>query len=235
MQTVRLNRAAVAASAAVMFILLCVISYLPSTPANLQLIRAIRPEPDLLKGNKIVEEDTTAHLRITTRAQRVTASSEDNDYETEFRRKKVVEMMQHAWSGYKNYSWGENELRPVSKSFNKQDIFGGREMPATIVDAADTLFIMGLKEEYEEARDYIEKNFDMSKATGTLSVFETNIRFLGGLLSLYALTKEEFYISKARSVGEALLPAFKTPSGIPKSNLNMKTKLASNYHWANGG
>ncbi|VDM79598.1 unnamed protein product [Strongylus vulgaris] len=127
-------------------------------------------------------------------AHQVAVESYTSDDETGFQKKKVVEMMIHAWSGYKNYSWGENELRPVSKSFNKREIFGGREMPATIVDAADTLFIMGLKEEYEEARDYIKKNFDMSKATGTLSVFETNIRFLGGLLSLYALTKEEFYM-----------------------------------------
>ncbi|KIH52200.1 hypothetical protein ANCDUO_17700 [Ancylostoma duodenale] len=103
-------------------------------------------------------------------------------------------MMLHAWNGYKNYSWGENELRPVSKTFNTQAIFGGRGMPATIVDAADTLWIMGLRKEYEQARDYIKENFDMNKATGTLSVFETTIRFLGGLLSLYALTNEKFYM-----------------------------------------
>ncbi|KHJ97665.1 glycosyl hydrolase family 47 [Oesophagostomum dentatum] len=144
-------------------------------------------------------------------------------------------MMLHAWNGYKNYSWGENELRPVSKTFHTQGIFGGREMPATIVDAADTLWIMGLKKEYTQARDYIRDNFDMSKATGSLSVFETNIRFLGGLLSLYALTGEEFYIDKARSVGEALLPAFKTPTGLAKSNLNVQSKSAFNYGWANGG
>ncbi|PAV88184.1 hypothetical protein WR25_19755 [Diploscapter pachys] len=108
-------------------------------------------------------------------------------------------------------------------------------MPATIVDAADTLYIMGLTDKYNEARDFIRDNFDMKKATGVLSVFETNIRFLGGLLSLYALTKEDFYIAKARQVGEALLPAFNTPSGIPKSNLDLKTKYASNYGWANGG
>ena len=67
-------------------------------------------------------------------------------------------------------------------------------MPATIVDSADTLWIMGLTDQYNEARDYIKEHMSMSKATGTLSVFETTIRFLGGLLSLYALTKEEFYM-----------------------------------------
>ncbi|CAJ0589853.1 unnamed protein product [Cylicocyclus nassatus] len=184
---------------------------------------------------KIDDHETKEQSRVTAKPQRLTEILKIKDYENEHRQQKVVEMMLHAWNGYKNYSWGANELRPLSKTSNTQNIFGGRDMPATIIDAADTLFIMGLKNEYKEARDYIEKNFDMSKATGTLSVFETNIRFLGGLLSLYALTGEEFYKVKARSVGEALLPAFKTPSGIPKSNLNMKTKQASNYHWANGG
>uniref|UniRef100_A0A0K0CYI1 alpha-1,2-Mannosidase n=1 Tax=Angiostrongylus cantonensis TaxID=6313 RepID=A0A0K0CYI1_ANGCA len=154
--------------------------------------------------------------------------------EHEARRKKVIEMMQHAWNGYKNYSWGLNEVRPVSKTPNTQSIFGGREMPATIVDAADTLWIMGLQKEYKEARDYIEEHFNMSKATGSMSVFETTIRFLGGLLSLYALTGEAFYIGKARIVAEALLPSFNTPTGIPKANVNAKTKQTSNYAWAGG-
>uniref|UniRef100_A0A1I7X9P9 alpha-1,2-Mannosidase n=1 Tax=Heterorhabditis bacteriophora TaxID=37862 RepID=A0A1I7X9P9_HETBA len=151
------------------------------------------------------------------------------------RREKIKEMMIHAWNGYKNYSWGANEVRPIAKRVNNQAIFGGRDMPATIIDAADTLWIMGLTNEYKEARDYIETHFDMNKATGTISVFETTIRFLGGLLSLYALTKEDFYIDKAKSVAEALLPAFNTPSGIPMSNIDMKTKYAQNYNWANGG
>ncbi|KAF1751601.1 hypothetical protein GCK72_018155 [Caenorhabditis remanei] len=160
---------------------------------------------------------------------------EDKDEENDLRRQKVKEMMIHAWQGYKNYSWGANELKPVAKTPNSQNIFGGSQMPATIVDAADTLYIMDLKEQYKEARDYIEKNFSMAKSTSTLSVFETTIRFLGGLLSLYALTQEPFYIEKAREVGEALLPAFNTPSGIPKSNLDVASKHASNYGWANGG
>ncbi|PIC26442.1 hypothetical protein B9Z55_019016 [Caenorhabditis nigoni] len=160
---------------------------------------------------------------------------EDKDEENDLRRQKVKEMMIHAWQGYKNYSWGANELKPMAKTPNSQNIFGGSQMPATIVDAADTLFIMDLKDQYKEARDYIEKNFSMTKSTSTLSVFETTIRFLGGLVSLYALTQEKFYIDKAREVGEALLPAFNTPSGIPKSNLDVASKHASNYGWANGG
>ncbi|CAD6197193.1 unnamed protein product [Caenorhabditis auriculariae] len=159
----------------------------------------------------------------------------DGADENDKRRQKVKEMMLHAWNGYKNYSWGANELRPIAKTANSQNIFGGNQMPATIIDAADTLFIMDLMDEYREAHDYIKANFTMTKATGTLSVFETTIRFLGGLLSLYGLTREQIYLEKAKEVGEALLPAFKTPSGVPKSNLDVQRKYASNYGWANGG
>ncbi|WKY12030.1 hypothetical protein Q1695_003525 [Nippostrongylus brasiliensis] len=216
MKTVKFKKPAILASLAVVFIILCVISYFSSSPSSdhPHLVKAIRPARFAFAKHGAVEAEKPAPIR------RLNRSENDN----EPRKKKVVEMMLHAWNGYKNYSWGANELRPESKAPHTAGIFGGEKMPATIVDAADTLYIMGLTKEYEEARQYIKDNFDMSKATGTLSVFETTIRFLGGLLSLYALTKEQFYMDKARSVGEALLPAFNTPTGIPTGGLNMQSK-----------
>jgi mannosyl-oligosaccharide alpha-1,2-mannosidase len=50
---------------------------------------------------------------------------------------------------------------------------------------------MGLQEDYAKAKEWIEQKFNMGESGGTLSVFETNIRFVGGLLSAYALTKEQ--------------------------------------------
>ena len=40
----------------------------------------------------------------------------------------------------------------MAKTSHTQSIFGGAGMAATIIDAADTLFIMGLKDEYEDVR-----------------------------------------------------------------------------------
>ncbi|KAH7722125.1 Protein MANS-2 a [Aphelenchoides avenae] len=158
-----------------------------------------------------------------------------DDEENAQRREKIKEMMRFAWSGYRNYSWGANELKPISKTSHSQSIFGGADMAATIVDAADTLWIMGLKDEYEQARDFIKANFSINKATGTLSVFETTIRFVGGLLSLHGLTKEDFYINKAKEVADVLLPAFNTPSGIAKSLVTPSSKSSNNYGWAQSG
>lgn len=60
------------------------------------------------------------------------------------------------------------------------------------MDAIDTLYIMGLHEEYNQARGWIQDNLDFkSKSKGDISVFETNIRFVGGLLSIYALTNDK--------------------------------------------
>ncbi|VDK42880.1 unnamed protein product [Anisakis simplex] len=155
----------------------------------------------------------------------------------ESRREFVRAMMLHAWSGYKRYAWGANEVRPISKIPHTQGIFGGQGsgLAATIVDSLDTLLIMGLSEQYEEARDYIRDNFNISRVTGTLSVFETNIRFLGGLLSAYAITNEDFYVNLSKSIAEVLLKAFNTPTSIPKSSVNPSTGEISNYGWAEGG
>ena len=64
-------------------------------------------------------------------------------------------MMEHAWSGYVNHAWGRNELRPISKTGHSASIFGASSNGATIIDALDTLYIMGMKEEFERARKWV--------------------------------------------------------------------------------
>ncbi|KAE9549711.1 hypothetical protein FO519_007075 [Halicephalobus sp. NKZ332] len=148
------------------------------------------------------------------------------------KREKIREMMKFAWEGYKNYSWGANELSPIAKIPHTQSIFGGSSMAATIVDAADTLFIMGLTKEYEDAKKFIEESWSIKKATGQLSVFETTIRFIGGFLTLFGLTGEEIYKKRAQETADVLLPAFDTSTGIAKSLITPGSKSATNYNWA---
>ncbi len=61
--------------------------------------------------------------------------------------------MAHAWHGYVTHAWGSDELMPVSKI--GKNTFGG--LGATIVDALDTLWLMDMHDEYQEARDWIVK------------------------------------------------------------------------------
>ncbi|XP_052856077.1 mannosyl-oligosaccharide alpha-1,2-mannosidase IA isoform X2 [Drosophila gunungcola] len=157
------------------------------------------------------------------------------DATLEERRQKIKEMMEHAWHNYKLYAWGKNELRPLSQRPHSGSIFGSYDLGATIVDGLDTLYIMGLEKEYREGRDWIERKFSLDNISAELSVFETNIRFVGGMLTLYAFTGDPLYKEKAQHIADKLLPAFQTPTGIPYALVNTKTGVAKNYGWASGG
>ena len=75
----------------------------------------------------------------------------------------TFQMMQHAWDGYAKYAWGKNEVRPVSLRGHTASIFGQASMGATIVDSLDTLYIMGMIEEDEKARGWVESELDFNK------------------------------------------------------------------------
>ena len=77
----------------------------------------------------------------------------------------ALQMMKHAWDSYVKYAWGSNELRPISRRGHSASIFGSLSLGATIVDAIDTLYIMGLEEEYKKARDWIATNLNFDGAS----------------------------------------------------------------------
>ncbi|WAR07139.1 MA1A2-like protein [Mya arenaria] len=163
-----------------------------------------------------------------------TRGGEPADPAVKVKRDKVKEMMKHAWDSYKKYAWGSNELRPISKQGHSASIFGTSTLGATIIDALDTLYIMEMDEEFKIGRDWVATDFKFEGST-ELSVFETNIRFVGGLLSAYALSGDKLFKDKANHVAEKLLPAFNTPTGLPHSMVNIKTGSTRNWGWASGG
>jgi mannosyl-oligosaccharide alpha-1,2-mannosidase len=119
----------------------------------------------------------------------------------------------HAYGGYKEYAWAKDELAPITGSFKTP--FCG--WAATLVDSLDTMLIMGLHEEFEEALKEVS-NIDF---TGTedcmINLFETTIRHLGGLLSAYDISgeKHKILLTKAVELGEILYTAFDTPNRMP--------------------
>ncbi|XP_012784482.2 mannosyl-oligosaccharide 1,2-alpha-mannosidase IC [Ochotona princeps] len=145
-------------------------------------------------------------------------------------REKIKEMMQFAWQSYKRYAMGRNELRPLTRDGYEGSMFGGLS-GATIIDSLDTLYLMELKEEFQEAKAWVQDSFHLN-VSGEASLFEVNIRYIGGLLSAFYLTGEEVFGIKAIQLGEKLLPAFKTPTGIPKSSVSFKS---GNWGWAAAG
>jgi len=140
------------------------------------------------------------------------------------RQKAVVDAFLHGWNAYRKYAWGKDELHSVSKSYGTW--FG---IGLTLIDSLDTMYIMGLINEFEEARNWLEKSsFDVDR---DVNLFECTIRVLGSLLSTYHLSGDELFLHKAKDIGDRLLPAFDTRSGIPYSDVNLKTHHAHAPKW----
>ncbi|OIT20214.1 mannosyl-oligosaccharide 1,2-alpha-mannosidase mns1 [Nicotiana attenuata] len=145
------------------------------------------------------------------------------------RREKVKDAMLHAWSSYEKYAWGHDELQPQSK--NGVDSFGG--LGATLIDSLDTLYIMGLDEQFQRAREWVANSLDFNKNYDA-SVFETTIRVVGGLLSTYDLSGDKLFLEKAQDIADRLLPAWNTESGIPYNIINLAHGKPHNPGWTGG-
>lgn len=133
----------------------------------------------------------------------------------------------HAWQSYKTYAWGADEVRPITKL--PANDFNG--WGATIVDALDTLLVMGLHDEYALAREHVHdidflvvcgERSAYGTADGRVPVFETAIRYLGGLLSAYDLTGDVLMRERAEELAQLLLPAFDTITGVPIGRMRLK-------------
>lgn len=73
------------------------------------------------------------------------------------RAEQVRESTKHFWKNYQRYAYGCDELAPVSKGCKNN--WGGVGM--TLIDSLDTLWIMDLKEEFEEAVAYVSSFVDL--------------------------------------------------------------------------
>lgn len=133
--------------------------------------------------------------------------------EREKRLEAVKKSFLHSWKGYKRHAWLQDEVAPLSGSF-KND-FGG--WAATLVDSLDTLSIMGLEKEFAVAVAALKKINFSSTQTMQVNVFETTIRYLGGLLSAHDLSGGRYplLLEKAEELGGFLMAAFDTPNHMP--------------------
>lgn len=137
--------------------------------------------------------------------------------ERKARQKAVKAQFAHAWNGYSTHAWMRDEVAPLSGGY--RTVFGG--WAATLIDSLDTLWIMGFKAEFRQAVMAVSK-IDFSKPEGheALNLFETTIRYLGGLLSAYDLSQQSVLLKKAIELGEMLYIAFDTPNRMPISRWN---------------
>lgn len=142
----------------------------------------------------------------------------------------IKESFKHAWNGYKQYGLPHDEVKPVTKSF--ADPFMG--WGATLVDTLDTLWLMGLEQEFEEALIEVEKIDFHSSLRKDLPLFETVIRYLGGLIAAYDVSWGQYPIllAKAEELAELIMGAFDTPNRMPITFYNWAPSYASQPHRA---
>ena len=134
----------------------------------------------------------------------------------------VKAAFEHSWEGYKKNAWLQDEVAPVSgKSHNGFGSWG-----ATLVDSLDTLWIMGLHKEFAVAVGEIGKIDFTTTPLAELNVFETTIRYLGGLLSAFDVSghRHKVLLRKAVELGDMLYVAFDTPNRMP----------VTRWDWMNG-
>ena len=130
----------------------------------------------------------------------------------------------HAWNGYMKYAWGHDDLKPLTKTYHD---WYPQPLLMTPVDSLDTMIIMGMKDEATQTKQYIIENLSFDKDIEVQN-FEITIRLLGGLLTNYQLTGDKRLLSLAEDLGNRLLPAFNSPTGMPYRYVNLRTSKVRN-------
>src|SRR5215211_7933141 len=129
----------------------------------------------------------------------------------------------HAWTGYKKYAWGHDDLKPLSKTHHD---WYPEPLLMTAVDSLDTMIIMDMDEEAAATKQYILNNLSFDKDIEVQN-FEITIRLLGALLTNYQLTNDKRLLNLAEDLGNRLLPVFNSPTGLPYRYVNLKTGKVS--------
>uniref|UniRef100_A0A673IKC2 alpha-1,2-Mannosidase n=1 Tax=Sinocyclocheilus rhinocerous TaxID=307959 RepID=A0A673IKC2_9TELE len=151
------------------------------------------------------------------------------------------EMFDHAYNSYMDYAYPADELMPLScrgrvrgLEPNRGDIDDSLgKFSLTLIDTLDTLVLLNKLDEFEEAvkKTVRDVRFDNDIV---VSVFETNIRVLGGLLGAHVMAdvlkqrgeRMQWYrdelLHMAKELGYRLLPAFNTTSGLPYPRVNLR-------------
>ena len=125
----------------------------------------------------------------------------------------IKRAMSRSWDAYSSLAMGHDELRPISGRY--YDPFCG--WGATLVDSLDTLQIMGMQAEYEEALKWIAEIDFAHTRSYNIPLFETVIRYLGGLIGAYDVSegKDTILLSKATDLADMLMGAFDTVNHMP--------------------
>ena len=138
---------------------------------------------------------------------------------------KVKAEFLHAWNGYKKYAWGMDALKPLSKTGAN---WYEQSLIMTPIDAFDTMLLMDLDDEAKECKQLILDSLNL-EVDMEVQFFEIVIRLLGGLISAHQMDGDPGFLELAKNLGDRLLPAFDSPTGLPYRMINLKTGAARDH------
>nr|XP_060622284.1 ER degradation-enhancing alpha-mannosidase-like protein 1 [Anolis sagrei ordinatus] len=159
-------------------------------------------------------------------------------------------MFAFGYDNYMEHAFPQDELNPIEcrgrgpdtadpSNLNINDVLGNYSL--TLIDALDTLAVMGNSSEFQKAVKLVidTVSFDTDS---TVQVFEATIRVLGSLLSAHIIitdARQPFgdmsikdydneLLHMAHDLAVRLLPAFEnTKTGIPYPRVNLRTGVPS--------
>jgi Glycosyl hydrolase family 47 len=150
----------------------------------------------------------------------------------------------HSYDSYMKFGFPHDEVCPITckpRIYNQRsrgdldDVLGGYML--SLIDSLDTLLILGEHVRFKNALKKIKQGRLNFRRNVEVSVFESNIRVLGGLLSAHQLAKlmmpldvydGESLLALAVDLGDRLMPAFSTKTGIPVHRINLRKGWIAN-------
>ena len=143
----------------------------------------------------------------------------------------VKDAFTFAWNGYFSKCKGQDELEPVTNTcLNPRNNWG-----ASAVDALSTALVMEIQDIVTDILDYIP-TIDFTTSATSVSLFETTIRYLAGMLSGYSLLGEgilnvtgsvpniQALLTQSQSLADSLSFTFDSPTGIPSNNIYLNSR-----------
>ena len=172
-------------------------------------------------------------------------------------RERVRRLIVGSYDDYMQHAFPAAELRPLSCDGGEFVLVNVSLV--TLVDGLDTIAVVGNASAFYRGVALVEAHSreakrwqGKSKGRGlfsddvTVSVFETTIRLIGGLLAAHLLAVHPEWwaahlgsardaartyggalLQVARELGERLLPAFDTPTGIPVGSINLRRGVSA--------
>lgn len=134
----------------------------------------------------------------------------------------VKGIFQTSYAAYKKYAWGHDNLTPKTRSYSD----GRNGWGASIIDAMSTMYVMDLDDLFNEAVNHTGTiDFRSSNTADHVSTFETTIRYLGSLLSVYGLRggKDDVLLEKAVDLANKMAYAWVGDNELPFGRINFSS------------